>query len=380
MLLPFFIGKKMGSKKVILLFLTLGIFTAANSQINVPFDTTRWDIRAQEYDLTEYKGQKALYMKGGVAMLREGSMKNGVIEWDMAFPARRGFTGVRFRVEDRRNFEEFYFRPHQSGKPDANQYTPVYNGVSGWQLYHGDIYSVPYEYNFNKWFHVKMVVSGSRAELYIDNMSLPVLHIPFLKRDPIEGGLMVYGGLVPVYFANFSYTPQDRPALVNAPKREKPLDELAIATWSVSDPFPDSLLREVRHLDDFPLKKMKWKVQAVENSGTANLAAITDFDPDKRNTVFAKVLINSSFEQTKALHLGFSDRATVFCNGRAIFSGDETYRSRDFRYLGTIGYFDTVYLPLKEGQNEIWIAVTEAFGGWGIKGKLEDLEGIRIMN
>ena len=45
--------------------------------------------------------------------------------------------------------------------------------------------------------------------------------------------------------------------------------------------------------------------------------------------------------------------------------------SRDYRFLGTIGYFDAVYLQLKKGRNDLWIAVSENFGGWGIKAKLE---------
>jgi hypothetical protein len=44
--------------------------------------------------------------------------------------------------------------------------------------------------------------------------------------------------------------------------------------------------------------------------------------------------------------------------------------SRDYRYLGTIGYFDNVTLPLEAGKNEICIAVSEAFGGWGIMGRV----------
>jgi hypothetical protein len=33
----------------------------------------------------------------------------------------------------------------------------------------------------------------------------------------------------------------------------------------------------------------------------------------------------------------------------------------------------SVVLPLKKGDNELWIAVAEAFGGWGIMGKISDL-------
>ena len=76
----------------------------------------------------------------------------------------------------------------------------------------------------------------------------------------------------------------------------------------------------------------------------------------------------------KQLKLGYSDAAAVFVNGTLIYKGDNTYMSRDYRYLGTIGLFDSVALPLEKGDNEIWIAVTEAFGGWGIMGQLANLE------
>ena len=363
----------------LILFVSFYLFSL-NAQIQVPFDSVRWDIRAQKYQLTEYKGQKALFMQGGIALLEEAKFKDGIIEWDMAFPEERGFTGVRFRIEDLRNFEEFYFRPHQSGKPDANQYCPVDNGVSSWQLYHGPEYAVPYEYSFNKWFHVKLIVAGSRAELYIDNMRFPILHIPVLKRKPVEGKLMVYGNRVPTYFANFSYTPMDdKPSLVNDPVKEREKDPLTISEWSVSNAFPAQSLQNIMSLDNLNTNDFTWQILQSENTGTANLATIADFDRQVRNTVFAKVILQSSKDQIKGLHIGFSDQAKVYCNGQAIFSGNDTYVTRDYRYLGTIGYFDTVYLPLKAGRNEVWIAVTESFGGWGIQGKLEDSDDVQIV-
>lgn len=342
-----------------------------SAQKNVPFDTLNWDIRAQKYELKEYKGQQALFMQGGIALLRDTPFKNGIIEWDMAFPKERGFTGIRFRMQDQKNMEEFYFRPHQSGQPDANQYCPVDNGLSSWQLYHGAAYSVPYEYNFNKWFHVKLVLADRQAELYIDNMKTPVLHIPFLKREPKSGGLMVYGSLVPAYFANFSYHSMDKPQLKSTAVQEKTIDPQMVGSWSVSQAFPNTVLKGIHDLQEIGDKDWTWTELKAEASGIANLATISDFHPQDRNTVFARLVINAEKEEIKELTLGFSDRATVFCNGRAIFSGNETYRSRDFRYLGTIGLFDTVHLPLKKGRNEIWVAVTEAFGGWGIIGKWE---------
>jgi hypothetical protein len=31
-----------------------------------------------------------------------------------------------------------------------------------------------------------------------------------------------------------------------------------------------------------------------------------------------------------------------------------------------------------EGENELWMAVAEKFGGWGIQARFEDMEGIEI--
>ena len=67
----------------------------------------------------------------------------------------------------------------------------------------------------------------------------------------------------------------------------------------------------------------------------------------------------------------------VFVNGKALYSGDNAFRSRDYRYLGTIGYFDSVFIPLNKGENDIVIAIMERFGGWGIKAKFENSEGIK---
>ena len=75
-----------------------------------------------------------------------------------------------------------------------------------------------------------------------------------------------------------------------------------------------------------------------------------------------------------------SDRVRVYLNGRLLFRGDDNYQSRDYRFLGSIGYFDSLYLPLAKGGNELLIAVSEEMGGWGIQAKLEDLAGITLQD
>jgi hypothetical protein len=51
-----------------------------------------------------------------------------------------------------------------------------------------------------------------------------------------------------------------------------------------------------------------------------------------RGTVFARAVIRSSRAHRRAMHIGISDRAVVYLNGRPLFGGDDTYRSCDYRF------------------------------------------------
>ena len=91
-----------------------------------------------------------------------------------------------------------------------------------------------------------------------------------------------------------------------------------------------------------------------------------------------KLLVESPREQVKEFTFGFSDYVFVYLNGRVIYYGADTQNSRDYRFLGTIGYFDKLFLPLKKGTNEIWLVIPEDFGGWGVKAKFEDMSNISL--
>jgi hypothetical protein len=124
-------------------------------------------------------------------------------------------------------------------------------------------------------------------------------------------------------------------------------------------------------------KDLTWNELMAEYTGTINIARVATREKGK-NTALVRFIIHSEKEQVKRLEFGYSDIAQVFVNGRAVYLGNNSYMSRDYRYLGTIGYFDAVFLNLKRGDNEIVFSVTEAFGGWGMKAQMEDLEGITI--
>lgn len=117
---------------------------------------------------------------------------------------------------------------------------------------------------------------------------------------------------------------------------------------------------------------------ATEKTGLLNLSTGPAWSKEN-NTTFARLFIESDHAQIKPLQLGFSDRAKVYLNSQLLYSGHDEFQSRDYRFLGTIGYYDELYLPLKKGRNELWVAISEDFGGWGIKALIEDWTGIKIQ-
>lgn len=132
------------------------MYTASYAQESIPFTSDQWQFTGS-HTLETYLGKEGVRLYNSSAYLPNVSFKNGIIEYDVALSTQRGFGGVHFRIQDEGNYEEYYMRSHQSGNPDAMQYSPVYNGIAAWQLYHGDGYGGAFRYAFNRWMHVKLV-------------------------------------------------------------------------------------------------------------------------------------------------------------------------------------------------------------------------------
>jgi len=362
-------------KLATILVFSIFIYFQNYAQEMIPFSSDRWDIVAEEYELIEFNGKEALSMKGGIAYLKEVDFLNGTIEFDMAIPEQRGFMGAVWRLQDRQNFEEFYVRPHQSGNPDANQYTPVFNGLASWQLYHGEGFGSPVEYVFDEWMHVKIVIKGQSGEVYIRDMENPALIIHEMKRELQSGMIGVeVGDFSPCRFANFGFTNEDNPELKGKIKPATDPIYGTVLSWNVSNSIPENLIKDKIILEDDFINGLLWTGIESENTGITNLARLSDLT--NGNTILVRLRINSDEDQMKGFQIGYSDRIQVYVNNLILYSGQNEYRSRDYRYLGTIGYFDEVYLPLQKGTNELIITVTENFGGWGIMGKFRNTEGI----
>lgn len=361
-----------------------------------PFTSALWDLTGSA-TIEDYQGQKTLTLGAkkegeqfsyGAAMLKNTTLTNGVVEFDMAFSHTQTYAGLHFRIQPNQNLESFYLRAEQSGKPDANQYMPVYHGIPSWQLYYGEAYSAPTAYQFDQWMHVKMVIVDKLADVYIGNMETPAITVQ-LKQRPLPGALGLWGlnQEDAVRFANFSIDAAENTAIKGTPKPEAVAASGIVPTWAVSEAFDGRLLEgKVLLTEEFKRtlkstkRTLKYAQLHAEPGGMTNLAQVQGLESGL-DTVFAKLVITSEQDRIKKLHFGFSDRVKAYLNNQLLFEGDDSELSRDQRFLGTVGYYDALYLPLKKGANELLLAVSESVdnaGGWAVQARFEDLQGLTL--
>lgn len=365
-----------------------------SAQQPIPFNDKRWAVESQGHIIEYFQGYQSIYLQNGEASLKDEKFLDGIIEFDVWLTQRPSFSGFFFRRSSPGNYEDIYFRPHQSGNPDAFQYTPVFNNDPAWQLYHDQFdgdnngfvswkprgktmgYNGVIKYQFNQWMHVKLVVSGSQAELYLNHSDQPTAFIRQLGLEQKAGAVGVESSAGAAWFANFTVTHVNKPELKTKETFVPATPPGTVLNWQVSNAFKETAITNLQQLDSKFLNQFSWKTTSTEPTGILNLARFSTVT-DSTNTILVKLTITSTKDQIKKLDLGYSDRIRAYSNGQILYSGTTNFRTRDYRYLGTIGYFDAVYLPLKKGENTLILAVSETFGGWGILAKI-DPEGIKL--
>lgn len=347
---------------------------AATARAQQPFDTSAWNIRAAESRVEPYRGRSALLLRDGAAWLRDSHFQNGTIEFDIAFSEALGFPGIAFRAVTHDDYELFYLRENLSGQPHATQYTPVLHGLYAWQIYAGPAWEATARWTYDRWMHVKLVVSGSRAELYVDGDSVQV--IPRLRGPQGAGEVGVLAAPGAARFADLVVRPEQAPPGGAPPAVHDSAPADIVRTWRVSTPFAESLMTGVADLAAVP-GPATWDTLGIEERGIANLARLAG-NGNGRNTVVAAVTITSDRARTVPVRFGFSDRVRVYLNGRMLYAGNDGFGTHDPDFLGIVGLFDELALPLKRGPNELWFAVSETFGGWAITAALPDREGITV--
>ena len=368
-----------------------------DSPVTVDFDSDRWVCSDKVPVKKQHLGRDSLFLTNAAyCYVKDVEFEDGIIEVDMAAPKTRSFMGIDFRFESPDDHETVYLRPHKSGLDDATQYMPMFNGGSTWQLYSGEGFTAPVEIPREQWFRVKLEVSGSTGKLFVNDYEKPALTINDFKRGKTKGPVGLWASVTGGYFANFRYTLK-KTGEVNPANKVAAIDPRIVANWELSDAFSATDVNPEAVQDANAMKSMQWQKVSAESPGmivinryrrSSDILPPYLADPSKRlenvkdkKVVFARTIINSDYSQVKKLSFGYSDEITVHLNGQPLFTGKSAFRFRDPGFLGIMDVEDdAVFLPLKKGPNEIVLAVSEFFGGWGFICRLNDLRGLSAPN
>ena len=168
-----------------------------------------------EAELATYLGRPAVRLveqgqaKAAIAILSGSDFKDGVIETEIAGLPRvdapqemRGFVGIAFRVQpEGAQFECFYLRPTNGRADDqlrrnhSTQY--ISHPEYPWHRLREETPGVYESYTdlvAGAWTPVKIVVSGARAQLYVNGAEQPCLVVNDLKLGESQGHIALWIG------------------------------------------------------------------------------------------------------------------------------------------------------------------------------------------
>jgi hypothetical protein len=341
-----------------------------------PADAEGWTGIGPEARVVRIDGRAAFSMHSGRVFRRDVKLLDGTIDVDVRLTRARSFVYVQFRMESDSDHEEFYLRPHKSDLPDALQYAPVFRGQSAWQLFHGPGGTAPVKFEAGQWTHLRIVLSGRRAALFVGDTTQPALVVSRLAREPRAGYLALRSFLPagvaatedPAVFANLVVRPGVLAYDFSTRQESAPPAGLVLR-WEIGDAFQTPAERAALPSG---LAATAWRAVDAEPNGTLMLGRYLEAPAGARSwSAAVRLRLRSDRAQTVPLELGYSDAVTAFLNGLPLFSGDARYSYDNPRQEGVIGLWQaTVYLPLRAGSNELVFVVSDAFGGWGLMGRL----------
>jgi len=318
-------------------------------------------------------------LNSGDAVLRGITFSDGTIEFDVN-TIGRGAPGIAFRQQDEKNFELLYLRPDPACPAfhACVQYAPQTHGVLLWDLF--PQYQTRAPLRENGWNHIKMVISGRRMNVFVNDAPSPTLQVGRLEGDAMKGGLRLQG---PGTFANMVITPDAVDGLSPAPARD-PLDgdPGLIRNWRLSTFSALPNAKDPKY-NDMPGASQEWKTIGTERNGLVNLSREYGLPVPEPNRAVAwlKTTITTDTKQSKKVDIGWAREVWVFVNGKLVyadknlFDSEEERKTPDGRCSLENGSFT---LPLEAGDNEIAVAIANNFFGWGLMLRLADPEGVHL--
>jgi sugar lactone lactonase YvrE len=341
------------------LILLLAPALAASARGDDGFTDGGWNLENAE--VVEHLGRQALK---GSASLEGVVFENGVIEVDIAMKGGvRGYPGVVFRMQSDEDYERVYVRPHRSPLyGDAVQYVAAFNGVDSWQFYNGPGASAAAPLPTEQWVALRIEVSGSQARVFVGDALQPALLIWELQHGHSQGGIALNTGPT-AFFSNFRWRADDE--LAFNPEPQPFAHPGFLREWELSQPLRRDAVDFESYPDAGQAGATPWTSVSAEDSGLVDISRTFGRSGPAPEAILARAVIRSEREERRRYRFGYSDEVSLFLNGQPIYYGNSAYRSRDGSFLGIVGLFDAVTLPLQEGDNELLLMIGESFGGWG---------------
>lgn len=360
-------------------------------EVKVPMTAEHWNTTTDNVEFFTHKSVPAVRGKDGKALgvfLKDMAFANGTIEFDVELVGQ-GFPGIVFRTgKDTLNGEIFYLR--YFGKPDrlrrtTLQYASVQDRVNMWDM--TDEYQAAAVIKENEWNHIKLVVYGKQMKVYVNDMQKEALRVPALEGVNDSGGIELTGNVI---YANFTIRPNATEDLSPDPGYDLTNnDSRYLRNWQVTDPidFPfgrDLMLGIPRSpgvaIDTVLFDSTAvWKPLKAERRALVNLTRLFgQTEQGQRRLTWIKTTISSPKEQERRIDMGFSDEVWVFINGQPLHADKNYYGSPGMKEpRGRCAIENTSFkVPLQEGENELLIAVTNYFYGWGIIARMDQADGL----
>ena len=348
--------------------------------ITIDMTAVRW----QTKENAEFLRQQGFYhglmrLNSGNAVLKDLTFGDGTIEFDVN-TIGRGAPGIAFHQQDESNFELLYLRPDPACPAfrACVQYAPQTHGVLLWDLF--PQYQARAPLRENGWNHIKMVVSGRRMNVFVNDAASPTLEVGRLEGDAMKGGLRLQG---PGTFANLVIHPDAVDGLSPEPARD-PLDgdRGLVMNWRMSK-FSTLTKGKEPMYSEMPGASQEWKTITTERSGLVNLSREYGLPVSEPNRAIAwlKTTMTSDTKQAKKADIGWTRELWVFVNGKLAYADKNLYdqegarKSPDGRCSLENGAFT---LPLEAGDNEVAVAIANNFYGWGLMLRLADPEGVHV--
>lgn len=318
-------------------------------------------------------------LNSGTAVLKDTTFSDGTIEFDVN-TIGRGSPGIAFRQQDDDNFELLYLRPDPACPAfrACVQYAPQTHGVLLWDLF--PQYQTRAPLRENGWNHIKMVVSGRRMNVFVNDVPSPTLEVGRLEGDAVAGALRLQG---PGTFANMMITAGAVDGLSPEPTRD-PLDtdRGLVRQWHLS-PYAALPIGKDATYQDMPGTSPTWRMLSAERNGLVNISREygRPLPEPNRAVAWLKTTITSDRAQTKKVNIGWTRELWMFLNGRLVYADKNLFEvegSRKFPDARCSLENGVVMLQLEPGENEIAVAIANNFFGWGLMLRVADPEGVQL--